>query len=62
MRRCTPEPGRALVVVGIHAARVIGVVADLVDVADQVAARIDGLQVAELAIDGQAVFSNRSLS
>ena len=40
----------ALVVIGIDAARVIGVVAGLIDVAHEVAAGIDGLQIAELAV------------
>ncbi len=40
----------ALVVIGIHAARVIRVVADLFHVAHEIAAGINGLQIAELAI------------
>src|ERR1019366_8765552 len=40
----------ALVVIGVDAARVIRVVADLIDIAHEVAAGVDGLQVAELAV------------
>ncbi len=40
----------ALVVVGKYTARVVRVVADLIDVAHQVAAGVDGLQIAELAV------------
>ena len=42
----------ALVVVGIHAARVIRVIAHLIDVAHEVAAGVDGLQVTEPAVQG----------
>ncbi len=41
----------ALIVVGVHAARVVRVVADLVDVTHQIAAGVHGFQVTELAVD-----------
>jgi len=41
----------ALIVVGVHAARIVGVVAALLDMPDQVAAGIDGLHRTHLAVD-----------
>ena len=43
----------AFIVVGIHAARVIGVVLLLLHVAHQIGAAIDDTEVADLAVDGQ---------
>ena len=40
----------ALIVIGIHAARVVRVIPGLLDVAHQVAARVNGLQIADFAV------------
>jgi hypothetical protein len=53
LQRRVPAGTRAvaLIVVGVHAAGVVGVVADLIDIAHQIAAGVHGFQLAELAVD-----------